>query len=108
MTPEITLRTFTDDQYILDKIFYANNYRLKNFTEGDNDVCVVDVGAHAGYFSLLCLLRGAKKVYSIEPFADNFRVLYKNLEASFASRTPNNDKSTTKKPVKRITRYKRL
>ena len=85
MTPEITLRTFTDDQYILDKIFYANNYRLKNFADDDNDVCVVDVGAHAGYFSLLCLLRGAKKVYSIEPFADNFRVLNKNLEA-FAER----------------------
>ena len=58
MTPEITLRTFTDDQYVLDKVFYANNYRLKKFPE-DEKVVIVDVGAHTGFFSLLCAMRGA-------------------------------------------------
>ena len=80
MTPEITIRTFTDDQYVLDKIFYANNYRLKTFPE-DKPITIVDVGAHTGYFSLLCLLRGAHAVYSVEPFSDNFRILIGNLEA---------------------------
>ena len=80
MTPEITLRTFTDDQYVLDKVFYANNYRLKKFPE-DEKVVIVDVGAHTGFFSLLCAMRGADHIYCVEPFTDNFRVLNKNLEA---------------------------
>ena len=87
MTPEISLRTFTDDQYVLDKVFYANNYRLKQLPEKEN-VTVVDIGSHIGTFSLLCLMRGADKVYAVEPFGDNFRMLSKNLE-SFA------DKATT-------------
>jgi len=80
MTPELSIRTFTDDQYVLDKVFYANNYRLKTFEEKDK-ITIVDIGAHIGFFSLLCLMRGANKVYSVEPFTDNFRVMNKNLEA---------------------------
>ena len=80
MTPEISIRTFTDDQYVLDKVFYANNYRLKNFGE-EEKITIVDIGAHIGFFSLLCLMRGADKVYCVEPFTDNFRVMNKNLEA---------------------------
>lgn len=79
MTPEISIRTFTDDQYILDKVFYANNYRLKEFP--DAEVTILDIGAHTGYFALLCLMRGAEKVYCVEPFGDNHRMLLKNLEA---------------------------
>ena len=78
MTPEISLRTFTDDQYVLDKVFYANNYRLKQLPEKEK-VTVVDIGAHIGTFSLLCLMRGADKVYAMEPFGDNHRMLIKNL-----------------------------
>lgn len=80
MTPELSIRTFTDDQYVLDKVFYANNYRLKDFGKNDN-ITIVDIGAHIGFFSLLCLMRGANKVYCVEPFTDNFRVMNKNLEA---------------------------
>ena len=80
MTPEITIRTFTDDQYVLDKVFYANNYRLKTFPK-DEDITIVDIGAHTGFFSMLCLLRGAHSVYSVEPFSDNFRLMNRNLEA---------------------------
>jgi len=79
MTPEISIRTFTDDQYILDKVFYANNYRLKKFSH--EKFVVLDVGAHTGCFALLCLMRGAEKVYCAEPFGDNYRMLLKNLEA---------------------------
>ena len=89
MTPEISLRTFTDDQYVLDKVFYANNYRLKQLPEKDK-VTVLDIGAHIGTFSLLCLMRGAEKVYAVEPFSDNHRMLTKNLK-DFA------DKSSTLK-----------
>ena len=80
LTPEFTIRSFTDDQYILDKVFYANNYRLKKLPEEEPAV-IVDIGAHSGFFSLLCLMRGADKVYSVEPFTDNFRVLSQNLES---------------------------
>lgn len=80
MTPEFTIRTFTDDQYVLDKIFYANNYRLKKFPEEGESV-VVDIGAHTGFFSLLCLMRNATQVYSVEPFGENYRILSRNTEA---------------------------
>lgn len=77
MTPEISIRTFSDDQYGLDKIFYSNYYKLKQF---QGDKVVVDVGAHAGYFSLLCTLRKASRIYAVEPFSDNYRLLLKNIE----------------------------
>ena len=79
MTPEISIRTFTDDQYVLDKVFYANNYRLKQFPEKEK-VVTLDIGAHTGCFSLLCLMRGADTAYCVEPFWDNFRMLCQNLE----------------------------
>ncbi len=80
MTPEIIIRSFSDDQYTLDKVFYSNYYRLKKFEEEDQ-ATVVDVGSHCGYFSMLCAMRGANKIYNIEPFTENYRVLLKNTES---------------------------
>ena len=85
MTPEIIVRSFSDDQYYLDKIFYSNYYRIKNFEE---DSIVVDVGAHIGYFSILCAMRGANKIYNVEPFTENYKVLSRNTE-SFLEKVEN-------------------
>ena len=85
MTPEISIRSFSDDQYTLDKVFYSNYYRVKKFEE---ESVAIDVGAHAGYFSMLCAMRGVKKIYNLEPFIENYKLLQKNTE-SFVERTSN-------------------
>jgi FkbM family methyltransferase len=80
MTPNLQLRSFTNDQYYLDKVFYANFYRIKG-VESDSapKPVVVDIGAHCGYFSFLALTAGAKCVYAFEPFLENYKMLLKNV-----------------------------
>lgn len=79
MSPELTIRAFSNDQYILDKVFYSNFYRLKPRTDGEKNV-IVDIGAHCGYFAFAAMALGGKKVYSFEPFLENYRILLKNTE----------------------------
>lgn len=78
MTPELSIRTFSNDQYFLDKVFYSNFYQLGNLSV-HKDVVVVDIGAHCGYFCFASLALGAKRVYAFEPFVENFRMLLKNM-----------------------------
>lgn len=77
VTPDLTIRVFTNDQYVLDKVFYNNFYRLKVLPE---NAIVVDVGAHVGYFTVASILKGASKVYAFEALSANFRYLAKNTE----------------------------
>ena len=86
-TPEILVRTFTDDQYHLDKVFYSNYYRVKEFSKDERQV-VLNIGAHVGFFSMLCSMRNAARVYNVEPFIENFKNLLKNTEV-FTDRTEN-------------------
>ena len=79
MTPNLIIRSFTNDQYILDKVFYSNCYRMRAFKEHERRPVVVDIGAHAGYFTFNALALGAKKVYAFEPLIDNFKILLKNV-----------------------------
>jgi FkbM family methyltransferase len=78
MTPLLQIRSFSNDQYILDKIFYANSYRVRAFKDTETKPLIVDVGAHAGYFSFAATALGAGKVYAVEPFTENYDILIKN------------------------------
>lgn len=79
MTPRLTLRSFTNDQYILDKVFYSNFYRLRGFPEHVRKPIVVDIGAHCGFFTFTALSAGAKRVYAFEPFTPNYKMLVINV-----------------------------
>jgi FkbM family methyltransferase len=79
MTPELRIRSFSNDQYCLDKVFYANFYRLKAFKDPAKKPVVVDIGAHAGYFTFAALSLGAAKVYAFEPYVGNYKAFLKNL-----------------------------
>ncbi len=76
MTPEIITRSFSNDLSVFENVFFDNRYQIKGVKDKHN--VVVDIGAHAGYFSFLALSLGARKVYSFEPFIDTFNILLKN------------------------------
>lgn len=80
MTPNVTIRSYTTDQYYLDKIFYSNFYRLKKVEPGNLNSVAIDIGAHCGYFSLTAMSAGYKKCYAFEPFSENYKILNKNTE----------------------------
>ncbi|MEO1517215.1 MAG: FkbM family methyltransferase [Bacteroidota bacterium] len=53
--------------------------------------CIVDVGAHFGYFSFFAALNTQpdSRIFALEPFPDNFDLLRQNLAAhSFSNITP--------------------
>jgi len=76
MTPLINVRSYSSDQYFLDKVFYSNFYRLKKVDQK----IALDIGSHAGYFCLTAMAMGYSKVYAFEPFVENYRLLLKNTE----------------------------
>lgn len=88
MTPTLKFRTFTNDQYILDKVFYSNCYRIKGFPENERKPVVLDLGAHCGYFTFTALSLGAKKVYAFEPFTPNYRILLENVGSTIGPVVP--------------------
>lgn len=76
MTPEIVTRSFSNDQYVFDNVFFNNVYKIKG--EKDSTKVFLDIGAHAGYFAFSALTLGARKVYALEPFVDSFKILLQN------------------------------
>jgi FkbM family methyltransferase len=85
MTPSISVRSYTTDQYYLDKIFYSNFYQILPVAKSNRDSslpvgAVVDVGAHCGYFALTAIAAGYTKCYCFEPLEANYRALLRNTE----------------------------
>ena len=76
MTPQITTRSFSNDNYFVDNVFFNNYYKFKG--EKNSKRVVVDIGAHIGCFTFTALLLGCAKVYAFEPFIDNFALLLQN------------------------------
>ncbi len=57
-----------------------NCYLLSQLIKKENFDVVIDVGSNIGYFPIIELESGAKKVIVIEPVPETFRFLHKNVE----------------------------
>jgi len=66
-----------DDKWIKEQVYDKNEYGVENFTSED---VVIDIGAHKGYFSKLCMDRGCKQIHAFEPEQNNFKELVNNLK----------------------------
>ena len=74
---EVELRDEAD-MSVFEEIFVDRDYRM---VEGilEKAQVVVDVGAHAGFFSLYARMANADaKIYAFEPAADNFQMMKEN------------------------------
>jgi FkbM family methyltransferase len=63
--------SFSVDWYVFEEIFIRRIYDEIAF----QGACVLDLGAHKGYFAAFALNHGAARVVSFEPEAENFRRL---------------------------------
>jgi FkbM family methyltransferase len=57
-----------------------NCYFLSQFIKKENFDAVIDVGSNIGYFPMVELESGAKKVIVIEPVPETFKFLHNNVE----------------------------
>lgn len=71
---DLYFREGTLDKWIFEHI---GEYRISKFLKQDD--IVIDIGAHAGYFSALAIDSGAKKVYAFEIYPDNIKLCELNL-----------------------------
>lgn len=74
----IRFRPRTMDRNIFKYVVDRNEYRLPNILD-PKDI-IIDIGAHIGCFTYACLKRGAKKIYSYEPFKDNYDIAKSNFD----------------------------
>ena len=56
----------------------VRSFRLLFLNVNKNDICI-DLGANIGFASLVMWLKGAKKIYALEPNPEAFNVLKKNI-----------------------------
>jgi FkbM family methyltransferase len=82
----IQYRPGTTDEKVIEEVLVRNEYQNRTaglFVEA-GDVWI-DIGGNIGTFALLALAAGGR-VLSIEPAAENYRLLYANLAANFPTR----------------------
>lgn len=85
----LELRTRDDvERSIMARVIERNHYDLGDDLSG---AVVLDVGAHAGGFSVACLLRGAEAVYCFEPDPGLAELCGENLAATGMAGTPHVD-----------------
>lgn len=75
---DFTLRHGTQDYHTYRGVVVDDEYGLAKTSLGPDDV-VIDVGANIGCFSLACLERGVRLAYAVEPDADAYALLVRNL-----------------------------
>ena len=84
---KVFLRTYAGDISIFYEIFLYKAYKLPEtiFTNSTN---IIDAGAHIGLASLFFLSQSPHaKIISIEPDAENYSILQKNLKSMIESVT---------------------
>jgi FkbM family methyltransferase len=82
---KVFLRTYAGDISIFYEIFLYKAYKLPK-TIFANSTNIVDAGAHIGLASLYFLSQSPQaKIFSIEPDAENYSILQKNLESMIQS-----------------------
>lgn len=75
---DLYFRDGTLDYWIFEQLNMMNEYKLDKFLK-KNDI-VLDIGAHAGYFSYLSLISGAKKAYLFEMHPENLEMCWLNMK----------------------------
>jgi FkbM family methyltransferase len=73
----ISSKPIYNDEWISNKVNQENEYEIDTFSPND---IVLDIGAHKGYFTKLCMDNGCKQVHSFEPEPKNFEGLMNNLK----------------------------
>ncbi|MFA5076369.1 MAG: FkbM family methyltransferase [Patescibacteria group bacterium] len=69
------------DQSVINEIFKFGEYRSAEETIRKAVEPILDVGAHAGFFSWYCrLLNSLVKIYSLEPAKENVNLFQKNYK----------------------------
>jgi FkbM family methyltransferase len=68
------------DFAVADEVLVNRNYRACEETIKKASGCVIDIGAHLGFFSLMASLINPKvPIYSYEPHVENYSILKLNL-----------------------------
>ena len=79
-TVQLTLRN-DGDLAIANELFLDHQYRYCDDVIKKAKHCIIDIGGHLGFFSIMCnLLNSEVPIYSFEPHAGNFELLKTNLK----------------------------
>lgn len=69
------------DRSVFNEIFKYKEYRIAEEAIKNARHPILDIGAHAGFFSLYCHVQNPKaKIFALEPEPENFKFLQKNLK----------------------------
>lgn len=69
------------DRSVFNEIFKYREYRIAEESIRNAVYPILDIGAHAGFFSLYCHAQNTKvKIFALEPEPENFKFLQKNLK----------------------------
>jgi len=63
---------------IVDEVFLLNRYTAFPKVKIKKGDVVIDIGAHAGVFSVFASVSGASQIFSYEPDPDNYKYILKN------------------------------
>ena len=79
---DLKFREETHDRLIWESVFTHNEYKLPEKMGG---AVIVEIGGHVGAFAALCKTKGSAECWSIEPSADNFKLMCHNVAATEGS-----------------------
>lgn len=78
------LRGGSTDRFIINEVWLHKSYNPKGFEIRPNDI-VVDIGAHAGIFTILASYFAKQgQVYAFEPFKENYNLVLENINLNKA------------------------